>query len=81
MKAGRILIEPSAWRDVFCAGFDPKKTAEHLKAERLLHHDPGSLQHQSKVLRGGVVQNGRFYALDMRILEDAVGTGPKEDVR
>jgi len=81
VKSGRILVEPSAWRDVFCAGFDAKKTAEHLKAEQLLHHDPGSLQHQSKVLRGGLVQNGRFYALEMRILEDAVGTGPKEDSR
>ncbi len=81
VKDGRILIEPSAWQNLFCAGFDPKKTAEHLKAEGLLHHDPGSLQHQSKVLRGGLSQNGRFYAVDMRILEDAVGTGPKEDAR
>jgi len=81
VKADRILIEPSAWRNLLCAGHDPKKTAEHLKAENLLHHDPGSLQHQSKVLRGGSVQNGRFYALEMRILEDAVGTGPKEDSR
>jgi putative DNA primase/helicase len=81
VKGGLILIEPSAWRDVFCAGYDAKKTAEHLKAEGLLHHDPESLQQQSKVLRGGSVQKGRFYALDMRVLEDAVGTGPKEDAR
>jgi uncharacterized protein (DUF927 family) len=78
VKDKRILVEPSAWRTVLCAGFDPEKTARHLRGEGLLHTDPGKLQRQEKILRGGSVEKGRFYCLDMRILEDAAGTGPNE---
>ena len=78
VKDKRILVEPSAWRTVLCTGFDPEKTARHLRNEGLLHTDPGKLQRQEKILRGGSVEKGRFYCLDMRILEDAAGTGPNE---
>ena len=78
MKDKRILVEPSAWRTVLCTGFDPEKTARHLREEGLLHTDPGKLQRQEKILRGGSVETGRFYCLDMRILEDGAGTGPNE---
>jgi hypothetical protein len=75
VKDKRILVEPSAWRTVLCAGFDPEKTARHLRNEGLLHTDPGKLQRQEKILRGGSVEKGRFYCLDMRILEDAAAPG------
>ena len=39
VKDGRILVEPTAWRGVLCAGYDPEKTARHLKAEGLLMAD------------------------------------------
>ena len=39
VKDGRILVEPTAWRSVLCAGYDPEKTARHLKAEGLLIAD------------------------------------------
>lgn len=76
VKHGRILVEPTAWRTILCAGFDPEKTARHLRDEGLLATDPGKLQHQHKILRGGSVEKGRFYDLDLRILEDAAGSGP-----
>ena len=80
MKDGRILVEPTAWRGELCAGYDPRKTAQHLKAEGLLMADEtgGKLQHQEKVIRGGDVKTARFYVLDLKILDDAAGTGPKE---
>jgi hypothetical protein len=80
VKEGRILVEPTAWRQVLCAGFDPEKTARHLRDEGLLLPDTAGnkLQRQEKVLRGEAVAKGRFYVLDMSILEDAAGTGPKE---
>jgi putative DNA primase/helicase len=76
VKRGRILVEPTAWRTILCAGFDPEKTARHLKDEGLLATDTGKLQRQHKILRGGSVEKGRFYDLDMKILEDAAGSGP-----
>jgi putative DNA primase/helicase len=76
VKHGRILVEPTAWRAELCAGFDPEKTARHLKDEGLLATDTGKLQRQHKILRGGSVEKGRFYDLDMKILEDAAGSGP-----
>jgi putative DNA primase/helicase len=76
VKHGRILVEPTAWRAELCAGFDPEKTARHLRDEGLLATDTGKLQRQHKILRGGSVEKGRFYDLDMRILEDAAGSGP-----
>ena len=78
VKNGRILVEPTAWRTELCAGFDPEKTARHLRDEGLLATDPGKLQRQHKILRGGLVEKGRFYDLDMKILEDMAGTGPDE---
>ena len=78
VKDGRILIEPTAWRTVLCDGYDPEKTALHLKKEGYLIADDGKLQHQEKVKRGGDVAKGRFYVLDPKILDDAAGTGPKE---
>jgi len=80
VKEGRILVDPTAWRKELCAGYDPEKTAKHLKAEGLLMADEagGKLQHQEKVLRGGDVVTGRFYVLNPAILEDAAGTGSKE---
>ena len=39
VKDGRILVEPTAWRGELCAGYDPEKTARHLKAEGLLMAD------------------------------------------
>jgi len=78
VKDGRILVEPTAWRSVLCAGYDPEKTARHLKNEGLLIADEGKLTHQEKVKRGGDVVKGRFYVLDPKILDDAAGTGPKE---
>ena len=36
VKDGRILVEPTAWRTVLCEGYDPEKTARHLKNEGLL---------------------------------------------
>jgi hypothetical protein len=78
VKDGRILVEPTAWRSVLCAGYDPEKTARHLKNEGYLIADEGKLQHQEKVKRGGVVENARFYALDLKILDDTTGTRPKD---
>ena len=82
VKDGRILVEPTAWRGVLCAGHDPEKTAQHLKAEGLLIADEtgGKLQRQGKVKRGGDVVKARFYVLDQKILDDAAATGPKESV-
>ena len=59
-------------------GYDPEKTARHLKNEGLLIADEGKLTHQEKVKRGGDVVKGRFYVLDPKILDDTAGTGPKE---
>ena len=83
VKEGRILVEPTAWRGVLCAGYDAEKTAKHLKAEGLLMTDEagGKLQRQEKVLRGGDVVAARFYVLDTKILDDAAGTGSKESAR
>jgi hypothetical protein len=80
VKDGRILVEPTAWRRVLCAGSDPEKIARHLREEGILHADTAGnkLQRQEKVLRGESVVKGRFYALDMRILDDGAGTGPKD---
>jgi putative DNA primase/helicase len=78
VKDGRILVEPTAWRSVLCEGYDPEKTARHLKNEGYLITDEGKLQYQAKVKRGGDVVKARFYALDLKILDDAAGTGPKE---
>lgn len=78
VKDKRILVDPTAWRNVLCAGYDPEKTARHLKNEGLLIADDGKLRHQEKVKRGGDVVKGRFFALDPKILDDAAGTGPKE---
>ena len=78
MKDGRILVDPTAWRSVLCAGYDPEKTARHLKNEGLLIFDEGKLTHQEKVKRGGDVVKTRFYVLDPKILDDAAGTGPQE---
>ena len=77
MKEGRILVEPTAWRKVLCAGFDPEKVAKHLRSEGLLIAESGKLQHQERVRRGGTVEKGRFYVLDLRILEEETGTGPE----
>ena len=80
VKNGRILVEPTAWRSVLCAGYDPVKTAKHLKTEGLLMADEagGKLQSKEKVLRAGDVRTARFYVLDLKILDDAADTGPKE---
>jgi hypothetical protein len=80
VKDGRILIEPTAWRKVLCAGYDPIKTAQHLKTENLLFDDEvgGKLQRKEKVLRGNEPVSRRFYVLDPKILDDAAGTGPQE---
>ena len=79
VKEGRILVEPTAWRGELCAGYDPVKTARHLKTEGLLTADEagGKLQRQEKVMRGGDVVTARFYVLDPKILDDAATTGPK----
>jgi len=77
VKDGRILVDSTAWRNVLCAGYDPEKTARHLKTEGLLMVDPGKLQRKEKVKRGGEVVSGRFYVLDAKILDDAAATGPK----
>jgi uncharacterized protein (DUF927 family) len=83
VKDGRILVEPTAYRNVLCKGYDPIKTAKHLKIEGLLIADDagGKLQRQEKVKRGGDVVTARFYVLDPVILEDAAGTGSKESAR
>jgi hypothetical protein len=80
VKNGRILVEPTAWRGELCAGYDPIKTARHLKTEGLLIADEagGKLQRQEKVNRGGDVVTARFYVLDPKILDDGAATGPKE---
>ena len=80
VKNGRILVEPTAWRGELCAGYDPVKTARHLKTEGLLIADEagGKLQRQEKVNRGGDVVTARFYVLDPKILDDGAATGPKE---
>jgi hypothetical protein len=78
VKDGRILVEPTAWKSVLCEGYDPEKTARHLKNEGLLIADEGKLTHQEKVKRGGDVVKGRFYVLDPTILDDTAGTGPKQ---
>jgi putative DNA primase/helicase len=77
LKDGRILVEPTAWRSVLCTGYDPEKTARHLKTEGLLIADDGKLQRQEKVKRGGDVVKARFYVLDQKILDDAAATGPE----
>ena len=79
LKEGRILVEPTAWRNVLCAGYDPVKTARHLKGEGLLMADEtgGKLQRQEKVKRGGDIVTSRFYVLDPKILDDEAATGPK----
>ena len=65
---------------MLCAGYDPVKTAKHLKAEGLLMADEtgGKLQRQEKVMRGGDVVTARFYVLDPKILDDGADIGPKE---
>ncbi|WP_336485192.1 DUF927 domain-containing protein [Methylobacterium nigriterrae] len=78
VKNDRILIETTAWRSEVCAGFNPDATARHLRDEGLLHSDEGKLQKQERVLRGGLSTKARFYVVDMRILEEAAGTGPAE---
>jgi hypothetical protein len=78
LKDGFILIEPTAWRSVLCQGHDPEKTARHLKNEGFLVTDEGKLQYQARVKRGDKVEKARFYALDLKILDDTAGTGPKE---
>jgi hypothetical protein len=80
VKDGRILVEPTAWRKELCAGYDPKKTAQHLKKEGLLMAGEagGKLQRKEKVLQGGDVMARWFYVLNPAILEDAAGTGSKE---
>ena len=80
LKENRILVEPSAWRETLCAGFDPEKTARHLRDEGLLLADEagGKLQRQERVLRGESATKARFYVLDIKILDDAAGTGPSE---
>jgi putative DNA primase/helicase len=78
VKNGRILVEPTAWRTELCAGFDPEKTARHLRDEGLLATDPGKLQRQHKILRGSSVEKSRFYDLDLKILQDTAGTGQDE---
>jgi uncharacterized protein (DUF927 family) len=78
LKDGIILIEPTAWRSVLCEGFDPVKTARHLKNEGFLITDEGKLQRQAKVIRGDMVVKARFYALNLKILDDAAGTGAQE---
>src|SRR3712207_8280017 len=52
------------------SGFDPEKTARHLRDEGLLIADPGKLQKQERIIRGGIPGKGRFYALDMRRSEE-----------
>jgi hypothetical protein len=83
VKDGRILIEPTAWRNELCAGYDAEKTAKHLKAEGLLMADEagGKLQRQEKVPHGSDVVTRRFYVLDPAILEDGAGTGSKESAQ
>jgi hypothetical protein len=78
VKDGVILVEPTAWRNELCEGYDPEKTARHLKNEGYLITDEGKLQYQAKVKRGSDVVKTRFYALDLKILDDSAGTGPKE---
>jgi hypothetical protein len=63
---------------VLCEGYDPEKTARHLKNEGYLITDENKLQYQAKVKRGNDVVKARFYALDLKILDDSAGTGPKE---
>src|SRR5262249_19412593 len=46
VKDRRILVDPTAWRNELCAGYDPEKTARHLKNEGLLIADEGKLTHQ-----------------------------------
>jgi len=77
VKDGRILVEPTAWRSVLSAGYDPDKTARHLRTEGLLLADEGKLQRKEKVKRGGEVVSARFYVLDAKILDDGAATGPK----
>jgi hypothetical protein len=78
VKVGRILVEPTAWCNLLCAGSDPQKTARHLREMDLLICNPGKLQKQEKVVRGERTVNARFYVLAMKILADAAGTGPAE---
>jgi putative DNA primase/helicase len=80
VKEGRILVEPTAWRNELCAGYDPIKTAQHLKTENLLFEDEagGKLQRKEKVLRGDAVATSRFYVVSVDILNDAGGTGTHE---
>jgi uncharacterized protein (DUF927 family) len=76
VKDGRILVEPTAWRNVLCKGYDPIKTAQHLSSEGLLIVGADrKLQHQEKVKRGGgKAVTGRFYVIDQKILDEAAGT-------
>jgi putative DNA primase/helicase len=80
VKDGRILVEPTAWREELCDGYDPVKTAQHLKTEGWLMADEAGakLQRKEKVIRGGETVTPRFYVLDLKILDDAAITGPKE---
>jgi putative DNA primase/helicase len=78
LKDRHILIEPTAWQNQLCAGFDAEKVARYLRAEGLLLAEPGKLKRQEKVLRGGAVQKGRFHVLEMSIIDEASGAGPKE---
>jgi putative DNA primase/helicase len=51
VKDGLILVEPTAWQSVLCAGFDPDKVARHLRG--LLFADQGKFKRKERVLRVG----------------------------
>ena len=53
VKDKRILVEPSAWRTVLCTGFDPEKTARHLRGEGLLHTIRASCSGRKKSCAAG----------------------------
>jgi putative DNA primase/helicase len=75
VKDGRILVEPTAWRSVLCAGYDPTKTAQHLSTEKLLFPDEaGRMSRKEKILQGQTPESRRFYVLDQKILEDLAAT-------
>jgi hypothetical protein len=75
VKDRRILVDPTAWRKEFCAGYDPIKTAQFLRSEGLLvAGEDGKLQRQEKVKRSGEIAKARFYVFDQKILDDAPGT-------
>jgi putative DNA primase/helicase len=52
VKDGRILVEPTAWRSVLCAGYDPTKTAQHLSTEKLLFPDEAGRMSRKKSAAG-----------------------------